>query len=216
MHVRIGIVVLIASVASMPASAAPDPRAVEMRAHFEAGMAHFNLQEYDDAIKEFESGYRLKPDPVLLYNLAQAHRLAGHNERALYFYRAYLRSEPGARERDEVEARIRDLEAVREREPARQSEHPPEAFSRPTKNAGPSQTTIPAPASPASSLSTERLTATAAPTKAKKPVYKTWWLWTTVAGAVVVGAAVGTALALVPKNAAIPNTTDGNVPVTFH
>jgi tetratricopeptide (TPR) repeat protein len=78
--------------------------------HPNSGLAHYNLQEYKDAIADFEAAYRLKPDPVFLYNLAQAHRLPDSLERALYFYRAFLRASPSAPNRREVEERITTLE----------------------------------------------------------------------------------------------------------
>src|SRR5690242_15095704 len=88
------------------AKAPEDPKIAEAKQHFESGMAHFNLQEYKAAVDEFEAAYRLRPDPVFLYNIAQAYRLDDHAEQALHFYKAYLRSAPDARNRAEVEQRI--------------------------------------------------------------------------------------------------------------
>ena len=84
-----------------PAYARPsdDPAVQEIKRHYDSGLAHFNLQEYPQAIEEFEAASRLPPDPVFLYNLAQAHRLAEHHERALYFYRTFLRSSADPRNR---------------------------------------------------------------------------------------------------------------------
>jgi tetratricopeptide (TPR) repeat protein len=70
------------------------------------------LKEYKAAIEEFEAAYRLKPDPVFLYNLGQAYRLADDPEQALHFYRAYLRERPGASNRKDVEERVGQLEEV--------------------------------------------------------------------------------------------------------
>jgi tetratricopeptide (TPR) repeat protein len=89
-----------------------DARAVEVKQHYEAGLAAFNLQDYDHAVVEFEAAYRLRPDPVFLYNLAQAHRRAGRHERALYFYRTYLRAGSDPPNRGEVETRIQTLEKL--------------------------------------------------------------------------------------------------------
>jgi tetratricopeptide (TPR) repeat protein len=91
---------------------AADEGPSEAQRRYESGLAHFNLQEYAPAIADFEAVYRIKPDPALLYNLAQAHRLAENHERALYFYRAYLRAMPHAKNRGEVTARIADLEKL--------------------------------------------------------------------------------------------------------
>ena len=38
------------------------------------------FRRYEDAIREFEEAYRLSNRPALLYNIAQAYRLAGTGE----------------------------------------------------------------------------------------------------------------------------------------
>jgi tetratricopeptide (TPR) repeat protein len=172
-----------------------DPRKLDARRHFESGMAHFNLQEYAFAISEFEDAYRLQPDPAFLYNLGQAHRLAGHDERALYFYRTYLRAAPEADNRAEVESRISDLE--------------PRVAASPSTGGS-------VAGRPGEHDRKLALSVAPAPSERARPVYKKWWFWTTLAGVAVVGAAVATTVALVPKDAAIPGGTDGNVEVMFH
>ncbi len=77
---------------------------------FGRGMKRYQAKEYADAIAEWEGGYRLIPQPVFLYNIAQAHRLAGDAEKALSMYRRYLRESPSAPNRGEVEERISTLE----------------------------------------------------------------------------------------------------------
>lgn len=104
-----------------------DPDVVEAKRHFERGLAHYNLREYLNAIEEFESAYRFKPDPVFLYNLGQAHRLANDPEHALYFYKAYLRNLPNAENRAEVEGRIAELEHA----PPAPVAKPPEPVNQP-------------------------------------------------------------------------------------
>ena len=100
-----------------PAYARPsdDPAVQEIKRHYDSGLAHFNLQEYPQAIEEFEAASRLPPDPVFLYNLAQAHRLAEHHERALYFYRTFLRSSADPRNRRDRPTRCRRLSKSRPR-----------------------------------------------------------------------------------------------------
>lgn len=77
---------------------------------FGRGMKRYQAKEYADAIAEWEGGYRLIPQPVFLYNIAQAHRLAGDAPKALSMYRRYLRESPTAPNRGEVEERIKALE----------------------------------------------------------------------------------------------------------
>jgi tetratricopeptide (TPR) repeat protein len=80
------------------------------REHYARGTSYYDLGKYDDAIKEFEAAYQLKNDPAFLYNLAQSYRLAGNAERALHFYRTYLRYMPKAPNRAEIGDRIAALE----------------------------------------------------------------------------------------------------------
>jgi tetratricopeptide (TPR) repeat protein len=87
------------------------------RAHFEMGRAHFNLGEYDAAVREFEEGYRLKPQPLFLYNIANAARRAGQSKKALEMFRRYLSEQPNAVEKREVQQRIAELEQQLKSEP---------------------------------------------------------------------------------------------------
>jgi tetratricopeptide (TPR) repeat protein len=80
--------------------------------HYQKGSSFYDLGRYPEAIKEFEAAYELKNDPAFLYNLAQAHRLAGNSEQALHFYRTYLRYVPKAPNRAEIEGRISQLEQL--------------------------------------------------------------------------------------------------------
>ena len=80
------------------------------KARYEKGMAHFQLEEYDKAILEWEEGFRTRPVPEFLYNLAQAYRLSKVPERALTLYRRYLTMKPNAPNRTEVERHIVQLE----------------------------------------------------------------------------------------------------------
>ena len=82
------------------------------RPHYEKGASEYNLGHFAEAIGEFEKAYEQDPAPILLFNIAQAHRQSGNNERAAFFYRRYLEQEPNADNRPEVERRIKDLEGV--------------------------------------------------------------------------------------------------------
>ncbi|MGZ3438744.1 MAG: hypothetical protein ACXVDD_04490, partial [Polyangia bacterium] len=68
-------VLLVIALTGAPARA-EDERVPEAQRRFEAGMASYHLEEYDKAIEEWEAGYRIKPAPQFLYNIAQAYRLS--------------------------------------------------------------------------------------------------------------------------------------------
>lgn len=88
----------------------------EARAYFDKASAAFALGHYPAAADNFEKAFELKPDPALLYNAAQAHRLAGNKERALTLYQNYLRLYSKAVKRAEVEARVEELKKGIERD----------------------------------------------------------------------------------------------------
>jgi tetratricopeptide (TPR) repeat protein len=88
----------------------------EARAYFDKATAAFALGHYPVAADNFEKAFELKPDPALLYNAAQAHRLAGNKERALTLYQNYLRLYSKAVRRSEVETRVEDLKKAIERD----------------------------------------------------------------------------------------------------
>jgi tetratricopeptide (TPR) repeat protein len=63
----------------------------EARHYYNLATKAFALGHYADAAEAYEKSYENKPDLALLYNAAQAHRLAGNKWRALTLYQNYLR-----------------------------------------------------------------------------------------------------------------------------
>jgi tetratricopeptide (TPR) repeat protein len=163
---------------------ADDERVPEAQRHFEAGMASFNLEEYDKAIAEWEAGYRLKPAPQFLYNIAQAYRVSRRPEKALAFYQKYLRLEPKAANRPEVERHIEVLKPLVEQQQL--------AAERPSTQPMSMRPGEPAPtAAPAARPEPARADVVASAPERKRPVYKKPWFWAVVGvGAVVVAGAV--------------------------
>ena len=161
-------------------------------------MAHYQLEEWDDAIREWEAGFRIKPAPQFLFNLAQAYRLSKHYDKALSFYRKYLYMEPHADNRPEVERQIHTLEPLAAAQPHEQPSAPPVVTPAPVAVepvVTPSQPATPAPPSIVNVPATNELTSAPPPPQKRKA-----WIWGVVAGAavvvaaaVVVGVVVGTA-----------------------
>ena len=56
------------------------------------GTVALNLGRYDEAIEHLSQAYTLTQDPMLLYSLGQAYRLAGKPEKALASYSSFLRA----------------------------------------------------------------------------------------------------------------------------
>jgi tetratricopeptide (TPR) repeat protein len=92
-----------------------DDRALA-REHYVKGTNAFDLGSYDEAVSEYTAAYRLKNDPALLYNIAQAHRLAGHAADALHFYKIFLSKLPDAPNRSEIETKIAELQKLVEQQ----------------------------------------------------------------------------------------------------
>jgi tetratricopeptide (TPR) repeat protein len=164
-------------------------RAASARMHYETGMAHFNLEEWDQAIAEWEVGYRTKPVPEFIYNIAQAYRKSQRYEKALTFYQRYLRLKPDAENRKEVEKQIDQLPKLIEE----QKRNPPPPTAAPVKpetpSAVPSEAPRPAPATSEPSVAPAPARADLVAHPAEKPVYKKGWFWGVTVGAVVVVAA---------------------------
>ena len=68
-----------------------DEQRIEAERLFQRAQVHFVEGEYDRAIELFERSYLLSKEPLLVYDLAQSHRLKGDCEAALHQYRRYLR-----------------------------------------------------------------------------------------------------------------------------
>jgi len=84
----------------------------QARKLYEEGMIRYDLRKYEEAITQFEEAYKVSPNPALLYNIAQAHRMAGHNAEAIGFYQNYLRRMPEPSNLAEVQQWIAQLQAA--------------------------------------------------------------------------------------------------------
>jgi tetratricopeptide (TPR) repeat protein len=225
-----GLVVLLITTGAGPSLAgAPGPRLAkdsdreakqEAKARFSTGLSHYNLNEFDQALREFKEAYRLYPDPVFLYNLGQCERQLGHNEEAIRFYRSYLREQQKAPNREDVLNKIAELEAALKNAPPEPEKPaavapmtPPPTTTPPAPRPDSTAATTPPPSQPeatqelpatppvnsevATGSETDTpagvdLTATSEPQSeaTPQPIYKRWWFWT-AAAAVVVGASIG-------------------------
>jgi tetratricopeptide (TPR) repeat protein len=195
------------------AQGAADDDSAKARALFDKGMAHFHLEEYQQAIEKWEEGFRVKPVPEFLYNVAQAYRLSKQPEKALSFYKKYLRMKPDAPNRPEVERHVRELNRIVS-EQERSAAAPPRGMIKPGSKQPtepepttppppqPETVTTPPPPPPQPETATTpppRGDLTQQPTTSEVPVTKRKWFWPVIGAgaavvvvAVVVGAVVGT------------------------
>jgi len=158
-------------------------RLEEARAHFELGRAQFKLGNAEAALRAFDEAYRLDPRPLLLYNAGLAARKAEKREVAIDRFRRYLRDQPRAPEREEVTRYLAELkQQLRDQPPPEPVSPAPPPVATPAVEPAPSPPAVvvvaPAPAPPH-----------------RVPVYRRWWLWTTIS-VVAVGAGLGVGLVL--------------------
>src|SRR4051794_34142422 len=91
------------------AAFADDPLA-GAAAHLNGGLTYYDEARYDEAAREMEAAYRLRPVPELQYNLAECYDRLNRFDDAVRAYRKYLEGAPRAADRPLVEARIANLE----------------------------------------------------------------------------------------------------------
>ncbi len=196
-------VVLIVIMLVCVASRADGPDAKEL---FTRGHAQYALGHFKEAAELFEKAFELRQDPAILYNAAQAHRLAGEKKQALILYQNYLRLFGEQENRDEVEKRIAELKAAIEAERVANTNPPTDLMNGKSQATEPTQ---PPPETTAPVVVAPPPTATVV--QEAPPRKKRAWAWGIVAGGVVVvGGAIALGIVLGTKHEA-PTATLGSL-----
>jgi tetratricopeptide (TPR) repeat protein len=203
---KVLVLVSLLGVVSSPALAQSDDVGKAKKLFF-SGTKHFDLGEYDQALADFKEAYRLKDDPVLLYNIAQAHRMLKHYEEALRAYKTYLARSTDQSHRADVNQKIAALEEAIEKQNKASNLPPtgvitthPDATEQSPPPSPTATTTTPPPAT-----TTTQPEVVARPPE-RKPLYKKWWLWTAVGAVVVVAVGVGVGVGVAESNKPLPGT----------
>jgi tetratricopeptide (TPR) repeat protein len=86
-------VVLVAALmlALAGSAGAAEEKKTEARRLYDEATAAFGVGNYAEAAEKYEGSFKLHPDAALLYNAAQAYRMAGNQPRALQLYRNFVR-----------------------------------------------------------------------------------------------------------------------------
>ncbi len=153
----------------------------DAREHYKKATAHFAVGEFAQAADEYQSAFKLRQDPALLFNAAQARRLASENEKALILYKNYAQLYPKAKNIPDVREQITKCEeAIAAASKAKTS--PPIGTVEPEKPMTEPPKVQPPPV--------------VAPVVVEKPVpiYKKWWLWTVVGVGVVAAVVIPVAV----------------------
>ncbi|MBL8921396.1 MAG: tetratricopeptide repeat protein [Myxococcaceae bacterium] len=97
-------------VAALLAQVPTGPVLVEAERLFTEGDARFRAGDLDEAERSFAKSYALLPLGATAWNLARCTEQARKHASAIGWYRRYLRLEPTAKDRKQVEAAVRTLE----------------------------------------------------------------------------------------------------------
>jgi hypothetical protein len=97
-------------VATEPLALAQDATTEQARQRYQEAQKQFELGNWEAAIQGYAKAYELRPDPIFLYDMAQAHRRSGSAQKALDLYKNYLIKDPKSPRRAEVAERIRSLQ----------------------------------------------------------------------------------------------------------
>jgi Tetratricopeptide repeat len=96
-------------IASLRIASAQDEKTERARIHLKAAIAYYDEARYEDAVREMEAAYALRPLPDLQYNLAQCYERLGRYAEAANAYEKYLAANKGAPDRKLVDTRIANL-----------------------------------------------------------------------------------------------------------
>jgi len=76
---------------------------------FRQGGERYHRGDYEGSLELFQRAYDLSSEAALLFNIAQANRLAGHCQKALQSYRLFVKLDPTSDLRAAAEQRIEAL-----------------------------------------------------------------------------------------------------------
>lgn len=126
----------LACLASARVAAADDPSMRAAKRHYERGQKLFALQKFEDALEQYQKAFDAKPVPAFLFNIGQCHRNLDDYDAAIFSFKRYLKLDPDAGNREQVEELIIQLEEKQAARDARRlrlrdDDPPPAAAGRP-------------------------------------------------------------------------------------
>lgn len=209
--------VLAAQVPVWAAASSKDARRV-----YDEATAAFGLGRYAEAAEKYEAAFSLRPDPALLYNAAQAYRLAGNRARALELYRNYVRLYPEGTNAEDARSHVAALKKAIEDErtpsaapvaPAHAplaspaSTPPPATMPAPVETPMPVAASLPSAAPPAADSNVPMVSQPGTAGDEQKPLTRQTWFWVAIGAAAVL---VGTTVILLgTRGESFPDATLG-------
>jgi tetratricopeptide (TPR) repeat protein len=192
-------VLALAIAADPPPEKDPPPDAAALaRLHFESAQRHYKVGRFQEAFQDYQRAYELAPFPDLLFNMGQCQRNLKDYDRALFFFRSYLKEKKNATDRVRIEQLIAQLEGERT-----------SVATVPTASVAIAE---PEPAPP---LTAPPAIEPAADQHDQKSgsIFRTWWFWAIV-GAAALGAAGGVYVATQSGGPPVRMGSIGTIDVT--
>lgn len=121
----------LALVLALTSSAAADSATDKARSHFKQGKAFQDQGAYERAAEEYKLAYEADKRPEMLFNIAQAYRLAKLKERAIFFFKHYLELQPNGAGADEARKHVATLTKELDEENAAKQAPPPTVLPPP-------------------------------------------------------------------------------------
>lgn len=182
------------SATQSPQAGAPSKDQRSLREILDSAKLLFDAGSYDQAIAEFQAAYAKRQIPTLLFNIAQAHRKAGHFAEALALYERFLKDDPKSALLPEAEAHAAAMRARLDAERASQEREAAERLAqRRTEEAE----------ALAKAREVERQKADEAlllvAKQKEKPIYKKAWFWGVLGGLAAAGAITAGAIIAVQQ-----------------
>jgi tetratricopeptide (TPR) repeat protein len=115
----------LALVLALTASAAAETNVEKARGHFKQGKAFQDAGVYERAADEYKLAYAADPRPEMLFNIAQAYRLAKLAAQALDYFKQYLDKQPNGAGADEARKHVVTLTKQIDEENAAKQAPPP-------------------------------------------------------------------------------------------
>jgi tetratricopeptide (TPR) repeat protein len=109
------LLVLLVTLFAARVAYAEDPSTKSAKRHFDRGQKLFNLGKFDEALDEYQQAYEAKEIPAILFNIGQCYRNLGDFDAAVFSFKKYLKLEPDADNREQVEEYIEELETEQEK-----------------------------------------------------------------------------------------------------
>ena len=123
--------VALALVLALSASAAAETNVEKARGHFKQGKAFQDAGVYERAAEEYKLAYAADPRPEMLFNIAQAYRLAKLAAQALDYFKQYLDKQPSGAGADEARKHVVTLTKQIDEENAAKEAPPPTVLPAP-------------------------------------------------------------------------------------